>query len=699
MKKRLTLLAAAIALTGCANTEEKKSPFYFDRILKSDEPYQAPDAPNVEVKDDQLKDAEATIYPGDDRLYKAPKARKALRIDGDAVQMNFEEAPLGDVVHAILGDTLKLDYVIEHPIKGKITLRTRSPIPRDQLLEVLESLLQANGVLMVRDPNDRFFVSPSKSLLAMVPQFESMNSTGMGFSNTIVPLQYIGATEMADILKPVATDGSFVRIDTARNMLILAGTRVQMRGWLEIIESFDIDALKGMSVGVFPLEHAEVDEIQEAVGQVIASTGEFGKGQASQLVKIIPLERLGAIMVVSPRKALLERVRTWIDRLDKLPDSGAERQLFVYPVQNGTAEQLSGLLGQLFGSGGSRRTGTSGVSPGLNKESVSADGKKSSNKRNSAKPNSGGSSSVFLEGDVKVVADEDNNALLIYSTSAEYRKIEKALKKLDIAPTQIMVEASIIEVTLNDSLAYGLEWAFSGKVDSTYSGAGIQTGGKGTKDENGFPNLVASLPGFSYSLTSSTHGVRAVLNTLAKDSLLNVISSPSIMVLDNHTATIKVGTQVPVETGSDVTSTGVVSNRVEYTDTGVDLEVTPSVNAGGMVTMDVAQSVKDAGLVDEVSGQRSFQSREINTRIAIRSGESVVLGGLITENKTEGSSGLPWLHSLPVVGALFGSKSQSKIKTELLVILTPRVLFNEQDMRDVSREMRNRISNFTLFDE
>jgi len=693
MKKHISLLAASIiALSGCAHNDNKQSPFLFDRILQSDDPYVAEEAPKVEVQDEEKKESQATIYKGNDRQLKFPSARPAIRLDGEAVQMNFEGAPLVDVVHAILGDTLKLDYVIEHPIKGKITLRTRSPIPRDQLLEVLESLLQANGVLMVRDPNDRYFVSASKALQTMVPQFESHNSKGAGYSTTVIPLQNIGAAEMADILKPVAGDKAFVRIDSARNILIMAGTRVQMSGWLDIISSFDIDTLKGMSVGVFPIEYADPAEIEAALGQIIASAGETAKSP-SQLIKLIPLERLGSLLVITPRAKLLEKVKTWIKRLDKLPDSGAEPQLYVYPVQNGTASHIAELLGQLFG-GSSGSSSRSGVAPGLNRQSVSDSANKGSNNKQqsktSANKNRSGSSSVSIEGDVKVVADEDNNALLIYATSNEYRKIEKALLKLDVSPAQIMVEASIIEVTLNDSLEYGLEWSFSGGL------GGGDTGLGGLANTKNAPAVAR--PGFSYSLVNATGDIKAVLNALASDSLLNVISTPSIMVLDNNEASIKVGSQTPVQTGSSTTSNGIVTNNIEFKDTGVDLTVTPSVNAGGMVTMDVNQKVTDVGAQDEVSGQRSFQTREFQTRIAIRSGESVVLGGLIRENKTNGSSGVPGLHSIPVVGALFGKKSTTSVKTELLVILTPRVLFNEQDMRDISREMRARISDLTLLE-
>ena len=207
------------------------------------------------------------------------------------------------------------------------------------------------------------------------------------------------------------------------------------------------------------------------------------------------------------------------------------------------------------------------------------------------------------------------------------------------------------------------------------------------------------VPGFSYAITNSLGDISAVLNALAEESLVNVISTPSVMVLDNHTAYIHVGDQVPIQTGTAITDGGTSIEQITYRDTGVKLSVTPTVNAGGLVVMGIEQSVTDVGTIDIASGQRSFLERTINSRVAVRSNESVVLGGLIRENTQEGSSGVPWLYKLPVVGSLFGTTDISSRRTELLVIITPRVLFDAEDLREVSREMRSRMRGFELIDE
>jgi general secretion pathway protein D len=285
---------------------------------------------------------------------------------------------------------------------------------------------------------------------------------------------------------------------------------------------------------------------------------------------------------------------------------------------------------------------------------------------------------------VRVVADEHNNALLIHAPRREYRSIESALRRLDVAPTQVLIEASIVEITLNDELKYGLQWYFNNSIGGGRTGGGLLNG-----RESG--DIGPEQPGFSYTITNSAGMVRAVLNALATKSLVNVISTPSIMVQDNHTATIHVGDQQPVRSSETVTDGGRTTTSIQYKDTGVMLSVTPSANAGGMIGLDVHQSVTDVGQVDVATSQRSFLQRQLSSRVAVRSGETVVLGGLIRDNQTRGRQGVPVLHDLPLLGNLFGATTVNTDRTELLVMITPRVLQREADHRGVLAEMRSRM--------
>ena len=628
-----------------------------------------------------------TIYNGTDKVVQMPPAQAPVKFYGDAVSLDFEQAPLTAVIHAIMGDILGLDYIVEHPINGEVTVRTRTPVPRDQLLEILESLLLANKALMVRDKEGRYFISGSSEMNKLQPNFSAASTNTVGYSNVIVPLQYIGAKNMAEILRPVADESAFVLIDPVRNLLVLGGTSNQLAGWQEIITSFDVDLLKGMSVGIFPIENSSVADIDAALASLLGK--ESGEGVAEiaggvgSMIRIIPIERLSSIMVVTPRAHYLERVRIWIERLDQAPDANSERRLYVYEVQNSDAAHVAGLLSSIFsGTSSTGEFDKAGVAPGYTPEQVT-----SSMGESSTKPRAAAQTKNVTVGDVQVVADDENNALLIHATSREYQKMQTALAQLDVAATQVVIEASIVEVTLTDSTKYGLEYSAEGSLGGGWSGVARQALG-----------VIAPGSGFSYSVVNGSGDIRVVLNALAQDDLLNVISSPSLMVLDNHTASIQVGDQVPIRDSTTISDGGTTVSSIIYKDTGVHLAVTPQVNAGGLVTMEIEQSVTDVGPIDIATDQRTFLERKVTTRVAVRSTESVVLGGMIRENKSEGSSGIPILHNLPLIGPLFGTKTADGRRTELIVIITPRAIYSDVDLRDMSREMRRQMRGLELID-
>ncbi len=628
-----------------------------------------------------------TIYEGTDQVVRMPPAQAPVTFYGDDVSLDFEQAPLTEVIHAIMGDILGLDYIVEHPINGEVTVRTRTPVPRDQLLEILESLLQANKALMIRDKEGRYFISGSSEMSKLNPNFSAASTNTVGYNNVIVPLQYIGAKNMAEILRPVADESAFVLIDPMRNLLVLAGTSNQLAGWQEIITSFDVDLLKGMSVGIFPIENSSVADIDAALASLLGQEGGEGVAETAvgigSVIRVIPIERLNSIMVVTPRAHYLERVRTWIERLDQAPDANSERRLYVYEVQNSDAAHVADLLSSIFSGGSSTGgSGKAGVAPGYTPEQVT-----SSMGESSTKPRAAAQVKNVAVGDVQIVADDENNALLIYATSREYQKMQTALAQLDVAATQVVIEASIIEVTLTDSTKYGLEYSVQGSLGGGWSGVARQALG-----------VIAPGSGFSYSVVNGSGDIRVVLNALARDDLLNVISSPSLMVLDNHTASIQVGDQVPIQSSTTVSDGGTTLSSIVYKDTGVHLAVTPQVNAGGLVTMDIEQSVTDVGPIDVATDQRTFLERKVTTRVAVRSTESVVLGGMIRENKSEGSSGIPILHNLPLIGPLFGTKTADGRRTELIVIITPRAIYSDVGLRDMSLEMRRQMRGLKLID-
>ncbi|KAB2963284.1 secretin N-terminal domain-containing protein [Zoogloea sp.] len=416
------------------------------------------------------------------------------------------------------------------------------------------------------------------------------------------------------------------------------------------------------------------------------------------------IERLNALLVITPRAHVLEQAKVWIERLDKPADASGEAQLYVYPVQNGSAQHLANLLNGLYSTQTTSAPTSTGVAPGLATSTQATTGFGSTagtlgsstafganaggvagnrtGQNNQVNPSS--ITQVSLGKDIRVVADNNNNALLIHAPKRDYKRIEAALRQLDITPNQVLIEASIVEVTLTDATKYGLQWYFEGGLGNGWKGTGVL--GNSTTG-----TISSGQQGFSYTVTNPLGAVRAVLSAMADKQLVNVISSPSLMVLDNQTASIQVGDQQPIRSATTVTDGGVSTASITYKDTGVMLSVTPSVNAGNLITMQINQSISDVGSVDSATGQRSFLQRMISSKVSVRSGETIVLGGLIRDNKGDGRQGLPWLQDIPVFGALFGTRTLSKTRTELLVMITPRVVRTEQDVREVGSELRSKM--------
>ncbi|WP_336693054.1 type II secretion system secretin GspD [Delftia acidovorans] len=776
-----TALAIAVCqlLLACAQPAQKNFVSHFGTGNTQDYIFTEP----ADEKKPDTKSSEGQqprIMEGTGKLIAGPQALPP--VSGAPVKLSFEDAPLAQVVRTVLGDILSLDYVLHPPISGTVTLSTQKEIPADQALNLLETALQANGMAMVRDARGTYHVGrvdALKSIGATVRQAVVDKPLAPGYGTIIVPLQYIGANEMASILRPMVPGDAIVRVDNVRNLLVMVGSRAQAEGWLEMVRTFDVNLLEGMSVGVFPLKYVTIQEVNaalqlmsgggaatQAAAPAAGAVGTAGAarpggaaaaaapnaaaalGEGNPLfgaLRIMPIERLNSILVITPRAAYLEEARRWIAKLDQPGSGGAQPQLNIYHVQNGNAKHLAGVLSGIFGGPGGGSSTNSGVAPGLG-TSMGNSGFGNSGFGNSGFGNSGFGNSGFGNsgfgnsgfgnsgfgnsgfgssglgnsgfgnsgfgnnqqrlgqtgvggqgggtasiGNIRVMADELNNSVLVWGTPAEFERIEVTLKKLDLPPTQVLIEASIVEVTLNDGLQFGLQWSFNGGLhNSNADGTGtLRTADSTTSDLSEALGM-----GFNYTVRSSASRVRATLNALSTKTNVKVVASPSLMVLDNHTAAIAVGTQQPYRSGETSTSATVgttTTNSYQYKDTGVNLQVTPSVNAGNLVTMTVNQQVIDVGSEDKITKQTAFLQRQLSSRVSVRSGESIVMGGLIQETNTNSRNGVPFLHDLPVVGNLFGSTSNSGRRTELLVIITPRVVRSDVDIRSVSDDLRDQM--------
>jgi len=648
---------------------------------------------------------ERFVQEGTGRVVGQPPllASDSLVIDdvGD-ITLNVVDADIREVVRLVLEDGLNANYVIDPAVTGSTTIRTSRPVPAGEILPLLSSVLQANGAALVEKEGVYHVLPQGQAAVAGGnPNTRlSLRAGGVRSGALLAPLRYAKAGRLSELLQPFIAGNGSVQVDAERNTLLITGSADQIATMNDLIDLFDVDWIAGRSIGFYPLERVQPSDLALELEQIF-STGEEARASGEPL-RFLPIDRLRAMLVIANEPAMLTRVESWIDRLDKIGD-GDEDQIFVYAVQNGRASDLAAVLGELF----EVESTAIGPDPLLAPElepielrssllSEDSDSDRDEDDDRFAADRDFGSArdrrSEFAAFDprnltegpedvaTKIVADEANNSLLIRAKPRDYRKIESAIRELDRPPLQVLLEATIAEVTLRDELSYGIQWFFNtGRTDFTLSETDA--------------TIAPFFPGFSGILTSGD--VEVVIDALETVSDVNIVSSPQVLVLDNQTAQLEVGDEVPIITRQSESVEDVdapIVSTVEQRQTGVILNVTPRVNASGLVVLDIRQEVSDV-VATTTSGIDSptISQRRIGTTVAVDSEQTVALGGLIEEDVDEIRSGIPYLSTLPYIGWLFGSTTTSSERTELLVLITPKVLADTKAAVVATSELKKRL--------
>lgn len=616
--------------------------------------------------------------------------------------LNFDDADLGEVAKIILSDMLGENYVLNPTVAGKVTLQTTQPLTKAELLPTLETLLRMNDVALVKN-NGIYRIEPSaKAMQASgIPMIGKAGKLVPGYQTKIVPLQYVGAQDMMDILTPLVPDKAVVRSDPARNILMVTGSSTEVERILEIIKTFDVNYMSGMSFGLYPLENVDAGDIVPQLEQI------FGKEEKTPLAgmaKFIPIKHLNAVLLVTQQGDYLAEAKAWVARLDKPSTAAAEGGVVVYRVQHVVATELAETLTSIFGgtsSTSSTKTKTSpSVAPGNQTSTLTNKPTTPTQVTKKSTPNAGQANSENELAGVQVIADEANNALVISAKPQQYRLVKKIIQQLDVLPLQVLIDATIVSVKLTDNLQYGVKWFFQNLDTNGSRGAG-QFGSTASALSSTFSELASAAAagatgGFSYAFLDNPSGAKMMLNMLAQDKNISVLSSPSLMVLNNHEATIHVGDKVPFQSGVSSVGTSALTGSIpisntQQIDTGVTLKVTPRVNANGVVIMDIDQKVDNVS-AGQNTATPTILGRQITSSVAVASGETVVLGGLISEEDNASKEGIPLLKDIPFLGSLFSSTGKNKVKDELIVLITPRVVENKYDARKVTEEFKRNLS-------
>ena len=654
------------------------------------------------------------------------------------VTLNLVDTDIREIARTILGTTLNLNYTIDPNVHGTGSIETTTPLPRSALLPTLETLLNENGATLI-ERNGVYAVVP---LPAGATRNLVSGTNAPGAGTQVVSLRYASAKDLAKVLEPYVAEGGKIAADPAGNALIISGDAAVRQTLTGLVRAFDIDMLAGQSYALFPVGDGDPAKRASELERVLQAQAE---GALAGIVRVIPMDRVNAVLVVSSQPRYIDAARRFFRLTNEVEDATA-RSWHVYYVQNGQSADLENLLqraftprnvaptggppgatapgaeqltlapggapgggptggGGLVGVGrGAGGAGGAGGLGGLGGQGGAAGGLAAGGAAVPGAPEAAGAAppateplsaetgpgGAAAENRIRIIANRRNNALLIYATPSEFSVIEGMLRKIDIIPLQVLIEATIAEVDLNDQLQYGTQFFLKlGHVAATL-------GAPPNFPQLGNLTFPSNFPGFILS-----HSPRYAIEALAAVTKVKVLSSPQVMVLDNEPARLQVGQQVPVLTGtatSTLAAGAPTVNSVDYHATGVIMLVTPRVNSGGLVTLDIAQEVSDvaAPAANSVQGSPTFNDQTFRTRVAIQDGQTVGMAGLIRDNVSEGNSGLPFLKDIPLLGTLLSSQTNNRMRTELLVMITPHVVHDQRDARALTEDLRSQLVNAGL---
>jgi len=696
--------------------------------------------------------ASPPVKTGGKATVERPREANTQALPG--VVLRFENAEIQDILQAVLGDILRVNYMLDPSIQGKITLETRGQISAADVYNILESVLAMHGISIVRDGK----------LYKVVRDPQANREAGFVAAGEnsphiqVFPLRFVQASGLVAPLRALLGPQALLSNDPTNRYLIVVDRAQSVDKVRELIATLDVDYLNKVAVRIVELEKGDATEIAKELEGLFRTSGLFNlPGTEGAKVWFLPITRMNAIMVAAVNDSVLAAAEKWIRTLDDEPRNGISTMVHVYPVANTTATHLANLLRQLYGGAGAGG-GTSGGPPqlqggaGLQSQPAPGGALGSPTTPGGAPQQVRGAQATSTQvGNAQIIADEITNSLIIRASSHDYQQIRKILERLDTTPRQVLIQVMVAEVSLGDSLQYGVEWwlrnlnlsgkkpfssgvfradaqasltsglsaptsidfnpitgalastsgttASAASTSTTTSGTttGATTGTTtGTTASTTTSSAGGSLSaGLNYLIFNSAKDITGLFNILATATDVNILSAPHVLASDGKTARIEVGSEEPVITqttqtlGNTTLTTGTTANSVQYRPTGILMEVKPSINASGMVSMTLVQEVSARGGNVEAGGLSypSFTKRKVATEVTIEEGKTLVVAGLIQDRGEKSNQGIPVLKDVPLLGALFGAHKRSSNKSELLITITPYIVRNRAEGERIARDV------------
>ncbi len=613
---------------------------------------------------------------------------------GGGFLVKFNNADIYEVIHT-LGRIAEINYLIDPRVRGVVNVHTKGALRKEAALDLLLSILRINGATAVLEG----------SVYHIVPVAES-KAEPLGFSNPAdkeqgqtanqlflraFPLQFIPAADMAKVIKPfIAPGGDAIEVPRA-NIVLVVDTAANMEKHARLVDLFDSDAFRTVGVRLFPLKHMDPDEMAKNIYAIFGALDFSNKGSRPAGVNFVPISRMNALLVVSASPKTMEDVERWIGELDKQPSS-ASTMVRLYRVRHGKAKDLMAILEKLYPgkailAAKETEFKPKVAEPAARPTAFPGTGAETKHAETIPPPSvSAATAGTGKEEGFDIVLDEPMNALILRGTAAQLAAIGETLKSIDVYPKQVLLEVLIGEVQLDDALSLGIDWSFqNGKVSGYDVSGSLATSAASIGS--------GASQGLQYVMLK-TDRIMGAFRALADDGKVSVISSPSVIATNGKKSKIEVADSVPITTASIVSNSDppVTTSTVEYKDVGVLLSFTPFINDMGTVTLEIEQEVSEISSTTSTgTNNPSFFKRNIQTTLVASQDRSIVLGGLVKERKTSSRDGIPFLYKIPVIGWVFGARSDAVTRTELLIFITPRVVGSVEEGTMLSREFEERV--------
>ena len=597
------------------------------------------------------------------------------------IDLTFDDMDIYPVLDDVLGNILELNFVVDPAIRGTISVRIQGKYSKNELLDLFNSMLQMHGLAIVHGDYGLYKVvkksgSPKQGDTVLS---ESAKRANPGDVTRVFQLRYLSAQHTITNLKNFISAGAVILAVPSSNSVVITDTAENLRKVSRIISLLDTNLFKQVHWKLFSLENTDPEDMAKDLENIFKSKGIFARpGIDTDSLQIITLNSINAILVITRWPAVLKEIEVWIAELEQGQiEKGSN--VYVYFVQNGKAKELSDLLNNLYAEGSSGSSGRKKILVKRTKKGESTVRTELSGE---------------LSGEVKIIADEANNALVIKARPKDYAIIKDVLDKLDIMPRQVLVEVIIAEVQLQDELAYGVEWFIKQKginiAGNPYNADMALTAAKTLTEDT---PLGEGYPGFSYGLFNNDGQLMALITLIDATTNFNLLSTPNILASDNQEASIEIGEDVPVLSESTISSGGVKTQGVQYRKTGIILHVKPTINDNGLVRMEITQEVSAVDDNAKTSGITSprIRNRKATTFLTAHDGQHILIGGIMHTEASETSSGIPILKDIPYLGYLFGSTTTKENKKELIFIVTPHVIKSREHADELTREFAEKV--------